>query len=212
MRKMLKPAALLATCAFVLTITVGCSKPSATDTSENTSAAETKSDDTATSETKSDDAPKADEQQSDTEATTSDSIEIMVDDAIDLIGQDVFVVEGTVRVVSAEELVELQKADIDPAMAGNGGTYAVLVFDEPTEVDGMSGDGTGGRTETANMLGIAEYTEYDSFTIDKGDLDSWRAYDGKHVTLAAKAEDIMFPSDVRLPLGEPATGEAVVLS
>ena len=125
-------------------------------------------------------------------------------------GYQVF--EGTVRVVSAEELIELQEADIPAAAISNGGTYAVLVFDEPTDVSGMGADGSGERTESAEMLGIGEYTDYGSFVSEYGDLSLWESLDGQRVTLAAQAQDIMFPSDVRLPIGEPAVHVSVVLS
>ena len=94
----------------------------------------------------------------------------------------------------------------------NGGTYAVLVFDEPTDVSGMGADGSGERTESAEMLGIGEYTDYGSFVSEYGDLSLWESLDGQRVTLAAQAQDIMFPSDVRLPIGEPAVHVSVVLS
>lgn len=120
-------------------------------------------------------------------------------------------VNGTVHVVSAEELMKLQDIDGDPAMFSHGGTYAVLVFDQEIEVAGMSADGSGERTKSAKMLGIAEHTDYDSFVVEYGDLDSWEAYDNQHVTLAVKAQDIMFPSDVRLPVGQPAASAVIVL-
>lgn len=120
--------------------------------------------------------------------------------------------DGTVHVCTAEELIELQGIDIDPAAAGGGGTYAVLVFDEPTDVTGMSADGSGERTESSTMLGIAEFTEYESFIVEYGDLDACKALDGQHVTLAAQAEDIMFPSDVRFPIGQPSANTVEFLS
>ncbi len=119
---------------------------------------------------------------------------------------------GTVRVCTAEELVQLQGIDIDPAALGGGGTYAVLVFDAPTDVTGQSGDGSGQRTESAKMLGIAEHTEYSSFVVEYGDLELWKSLNGQRVTVAAQASDIMFPSDVRLPIGEPSAKDAKLLS
>ena len=120
--------------------------------------------------------------------------------------------EGTVHVCTAEELIDLQGRDIDPSMVSGGGTYAVLVFNSPVDVEGMGADGSGKRTKTSSMLGIAEYTNYGSFVTDYGNLDSWRKYNGKQVTLAARADDITFPSDVRLPIGEPWSDSATVLS
>ena len=128
------------------------------------------------------------------------------------IAQGYQVFEGVVRVCTVEELVKLQGADIDPAVVGNGGTYAVLVFDQPADVTGMLADGSGETTRTAAMLGIAEHTDYGSFVVEYGDLDLCKSLDGKHVAVGAKAQDIMFPSDVRLPLGEPAADESIILS
>ena len=125
-------------------------------------------------------------------------------------GYQVF--EGTVHVCDGEELVELQGIDIDPALAGNGGTYAVLAFDSAVEVTGEQSDGSGKDTRLSEMLGIAEYTEYSSFVDEYGDLDACVAHDGQHVTIAALADNIRFPSDVRLPLGEPSASEIIWLS
>ena len=139
------------------------------------------------------------------------------DDAVQVaeaeaIAQGYQVFEGTVHVCTAEELIKLQDIDIDPAAAGGGGTYAVLVFDQPTDVTGQLGDGSGETTRTANMLGIAEHTDYDTFVVEYGDLDLCKSLDGKHVKMAAKAQGIMFPSDVRFPIGEPSAKESIVLS
>ena len=95
--------------------------------------------------------------------------------------------EGTVRVVDAEQLIKLQDIDIDPAAASGGGTYAVLVFDKATDVTG------------------------ETFVVEYGDLDAYRALDGQHVTLAARAQDIVFPSDVSLPIGQPKASMSELL-
>ena len=124
-------------------------------------------------------------------------------------GQQVF--EGTVHVGTAEDIIKLQGIDIDPAAAGGGGTYAVLAFDSETNVTGQSADGTGERTEPAKMLGIAEFTDYGSFVVEYGDLELCKQLDGQHVTLAASTGSIMFPTDVRLPIGEPSAKEVTFL-
>ena len=126
--------------------------------------------------------------------------------------QETWLFEGTVRVCDGEELIKLQGIDIDPAAAGGGGTYAVIVFDQATPVTGQFADGSGEQTKTANMLGIAEHTDYSSFVMEYGDLDVCKGFDGQHVTLAAKAADIMFPSDVRLPIGEPWAKTSLILA
>ncbi len=128
------------------------------------------------------------------------------------VAQGYQVFTGTVRVCTAEELVKLQAIDIDPAVAGGGGTYAVLVFDQPAQVTAESADGSGQRTETAKMLGIAEYTDYTSFVMEYGDLDNCKSLDGQKATVAAKATDMTFPSDVSLPIGEPKAKVSIFLS
>ena len=110
--------------------------------------------------------------------------------------------------LSTDELAEMQDADIK--MFPQKGTHAVLIFDAPTEVTGIGGGDPDERTETADMLGIAEYTDYDSFVVQYGDVNAMEAYDGAHVTLAA--QDITFPSDVRLPLGQPSANDVKILS
>ena len=124
-------------------------------------------------------------------------------------GYQVF--EGTVRVVDAEQLIALQGADIDPAAASGGGEYAVLVFDQPIMVSGMSGDGSGMTRRSASMMGVAEYTEYDSFVVEYGNLETWRDLDGQYAAIAVLADDIRFPSDVRLPIGEPSANAVTLL-
>lgn len=116
------------------------------------------------------------------------------------------------HVCTAEELIQLQAIDIDPAAASGGGTYAVLVFDGDTDVTGESADGSGQRTESCYMIGIAEYTDYTSFVIEYGNLDYCKTLDGQRATVAAMAKDIVFPSDVSLPIGQPKAEENVILS
>ena len=100
---------------------------------------------------------------------------------------------------------------MNPEMISEGGDYAIIAFDGETIVSGMGADGSGERSDHCFVMGIAEYTEHPSYVHEYGDLESWLPYDGQHVTLAVKAQDIMFPSDVRLPLGEPWTPAAIVL-
>ena len=120
-------------------------------------------------------------------------------------GYQVF--KGTMRVVSAEELINLQGQD-QRAAAGQEGTYAVVVFDSPTDVTGMQADGSGQTTKPAKMIGVATANKYTNF----GDVDACKALDGQQVAVAAKADSVGFPSDVRLPIGEPTAKEIVVLS
>ena len=140
--------------------------------------------------------------------STSSAVDSKQDAKNAAIDQGYQVFEGTLHVYSSSELAKLQ--GVDPKMFSDG-NVAVLVFDAPIMVSGMSADGSGMRRESSSMLGVAEYTDYGSFVIDNGNLDSWLPYDGQHLTIGAKAEQIMFPSDVRLPMGEPATGDAIII-
>jgi len=119
-------------------------------------------------------------------------------------GYQVF--KGTMRVLSAEELIDLQGQD-QQAAAGQEGAYAVVVFDSPTDVSGMQADGSGQTTRSAKLIGVATANKYTNF----GDVDACKALDGQQVTVAAKADVVGFPSDVRLPVGEPTASESIIL-
>ena len=139
-------------------------------------------------------------------AASADARKVAVDEAL---GKGYQIFEGTLRVLSTEDLANLQ--GVDPAMFTGDGMHAVLVFDAPFQVSGMGADGSGARRQGASMLGVAEYSDYGSFVIDKGDVDAWVNFDGKHLVLGAVAEQIWFPSDVSLPVGEPSTQDAIVV-
>ncbi len=133
-------------------------------------------------------------------------------------GYQVF--KGTMRVLSAEELIDLQGQD-QQAAAGQEGTYAVVVFDSPTDVSGMQADGSGQTTRSAKLIGVATANKYTNFgDVDAckaldgqqvGDVDACKALDGQQVIMAAKADVVGFPSDVRLPIGEPTASESIIL-
>lgn len=213
-----KATVAIAACAFALATALGCSSGGAAPGggSEGTSseppatsaapAPETSPEAAAGTEAQTSMPPATEEQQ--TEPTPVDTSQVTEENAAEL-GYQVF--EGTIHVCSAEDLIELQAIDIDPAAAGGGGTYAVLVFDQPIEVTGLIADGSGERTQTSDMLGIAEYTDYESFVVEYGDLEACEALDGQHVKLAAQTESVMFPTDVRLPIGQPSAKVTVVL-
>lgn len=119
--------------------------------------------------------------------------------------------KGTVRVLSSGELLEIQETDLDASMFNDKGTYAVLIFDQPTDVTGMIADGTGPDTRTCKLLGIGEYTDYDNFVVEYGDLDQWKELDGQEIEIAATEKNIMFPTDVSLPIGEPKVSECAIV-
>ena len=210
----MKTAVATAACAFALVVAAGCSsggsssnsgsEGSSTEPAATSAVVQGTSADTSAAVQGTSADTSAPVQQSVAPVETSASVQGGVPE-----GYQVF--EGTVLVATAEELIELQGIDIDPAAAGGGGTYAVLVFDAETAVTGQSADGSGERTEPATMLGIAEYTDYGNFVVEYGDLDVCKQLNGQHVALAASAEKIMFPSDVRFPIGEPSASEVIFL-
>lgn len=124
-------------------------------------------------------------------------------------GAQVF--EGTVRVLSYNEVLQLQGvADPNPGTDA-GSQFAILVFDRTTDVKGHNGGDPGMRTEAAKMLLLDSYdvSQWGS-TGSPEKVNRWKAVNGKHVVVACK--DIWFPSDTRLPLGEPGTDDAKLLS
>ena len=197
-------AALVAlACALAL---AGCSSGSSTSSSSADNAQATSESTMATDDEAENGEDAAESESAAAEEDSTASLQEAMDEARAK-GLEAF--EGTLYVLSGEDLLKLQ--DMDPNMPPDSGEFAVLVFDEEADVTGMSGDGSGPRTDTATMLGVAQYTEYESLVIDSGDLESWRAYDGQHIAVAVAADDIWFPSDVSEPIGEPRTGDAIIL-
>lgn len=203
-KHVLKTVLVVSACAYALAFAVGCT-PAASSSAASGSASASSASVSAASAASSATSSVADQS-----GSAAASAGALTEETAVAQGYQVF--KGTVHVCTAEELVKLQSVDIDPAVAGGGGTYAVLAFDQETQVTGESADGSGQRTQAAKMLGIAEHTDYSSFVVEYGDLNQCKALDGQHVVLAAKAGDIMFPSDVRLPIAEPQAKNAVILS
>lgn len=125
-------------------------------------------------------------------------------------GKQVF--EGTIRILSHAELTGLQGiSDPNPDYSGNFKyeKYAILVFDRTQTVTGMSGDGTGTQTGSAKLLCVGAYYP----GVDSVDTTpEWVPYNGKRVVVAGTAEDMGWPSDTSLPLGEPRGGGDVIFS
>ena len=125
-------------------------------------------------------------------------------------GKQVF--EGTIRIMNHAELVGFQGVpEPNPDYSGSFKyeKYAILVFDGPQTVTGMSGDGTGMQTDSANLLCVgAYYAGVDS--VDT--IPEWVPYNGKRVVVAGTAEDVGWPSDASLPLGEPGGDVEVIFA
>ena len=112
---------------------------------------------------------------------------------------------GTVRVTDYDGVLALQgQPDPNPGAAQSSpGPYALLVLDQPQEVQALNGDGSGSRPGTASMvlLGSGEQASV------------WSQYDGQRISVSHPASQVAWPSDTALPLGEPRLiGTATVLS
>ena len=116
-------------------------------------------------------------------------------------GKQVF--EGTIRIMNHAELVGFQGvSDPNPDYSGTFKyeKYAILVFDGTQTVTGMSGDGDGMQTGSAKLLCVGAYYP----GVDSVDTTpEWVPYNGKRVVVAGTAEDVGWPSDTSLPVGEP---------
>lgn len=125
-------------------------------------------------------------------------------------GKQVF--EGTIRILNHAELTGLQGiSDPNPDYSGTFKyeKYAILVFDGTQTVTGMSGDGTGMQTDSAKLLCVGAYYA----GVDSVDTTpEWVPYNGKRVVVAGTAEEVGWPSDTSLPLGEPRGGGDVIFS
>lgn len=77
---------------------------------------------------------------------------------------------------------------------------AVMKLDSAKTVKAKNGDGSGSRSGTAHYLVLAHGTG----------AGSWTSYNGKHVSVSAPS--LAWPSDTRMPLGEPGVvGSASVV-
>ena len=122
------------------------------------------------------------------------------------------VITGTLRIVNATELCELQEVPAEAAegFGGDASRYALVVFDEPQMLVVMhSGDfGTPYEGE-ATMVAVA--IDEDNEWGHEGDMSVWEPYDGQTVTVSIDPAETLFPSDVRLPMGQPHTATAEFL-
>ena len=111
------------------------------------------------------------------------------------------VVAGTVHIMTGSELCSFQGYEFEQVF-GTGEwaneeaqrIYVVIVFDEETELNCMSADGSGLRTDVATMIAVTKQSK-----------STWEKYDGKTVTVGFRPEETWWPTDVSLPMGQPRT-------
>lgn len=116
---------------------------------------------------------------------------------------------GTCMILSASELLSLQGYSDDPAAFDSADDMFAIVYFNPPQVMNarFAGDPEAIQEEETDLICVAI-----SGSHTEGDLSYWSNYDGQQVTIQIDPMKTMWPSDVRLPLGRPHTGSAVVVS
>ncbi len=118
---------------------------------------------------------------------------------------NVTIFEGTIRYLTADELLAIQ-GQPDPyyGIDTSSFRYVVLILDNSTTMTANSGDGSGTRSGTANMICLYSVESYGSSTY--GSIpDDVAAHDGERAVVRFSAvTDLWWPSDASLPLGEPS--------
>lgn len=122
------------------------------------------------------------------------------------------VITGTLQILDGVELCQLQEApqEMIDSIANTDSRYALVVFDEPQMLCVMhSGDFGEPYEGEATMVAVAidESNDWGH----EGDMSIWEPYDGQVVTVSIDPNETLFPSDVRLPLGQPHTSSAELL-
>ncbi len=121
-----------------------------------------------------------------------------------------YTLSGTLAVLTAEEVLEMQGSEMDPSVTGDepDDLYAILLFDEPQVLYSHApGDPDEMMYRETDMLLVANNGRF-----EQGDITQWEPYDGKQVTVQVSPYDIWNPSDARLPVGCPRANNVVFIS
>ena len=104
------------------------------------------------------------------------------------------VLTGTVNTYSYDEVVELQgMPDWNPPRYRD---YRIIVLDEPQLIKGRSVDGY--QESTARLI-----------LVDDADIPV--GYDGQNITFSIHPDTLWWPSDTRLPVGQPGTKDIHIM-
>ncbi len=104
------------------------------------------------------------------------------------------VLTGTVNTYSYDEVVELQgMPDWNPPRYRD---YRIIVIDEPQIIRGRSVDGY--QESTVRLI-----------LIDDADIPA--GYDGQNITFSIHPDTLWWPSDTRLPVGQPGTKDIHIM-
>ena len=117
---------------------------------------------------------------------------------------------GTIRILTGQDLFDMQDDFDDPAIFGvdSPTRYAVLMLDPAQKVYArFAGDPEAMKDEETDMICLAIDGD-----VAEGSVSAWEQYDGQKVTVTIDPMQTMWPSDVRLPINTPHTGTAAVVS
>lgn len=114
------------------------------------------------------------------------------------------VLEGTLRVYEASELLDMQGMQDIAEWLDDGLTYVVLELDEETELTVTAGDNSGLVEGGASMIALRPVAS-----------PGWRSNDwsdnGAHARVAINPRMTWWPSDVSLPINQPRSSDYLVL-
>lgn len=119
--------------------------------------------------------------------------------------QERFTATGTIRVLGAVDLAQLQGHDRTPNGETNDQMYAIFIPDEYTEVQARSAGGGGLVVQQAKLFAIG----ISSPGYGMVPAENFTQYDGQKVTVTLTPGEY-WPSDTRLPLGELKAENVVV--
>lgn len=113
-------------------------------------------------------------------------------------------ISGTVKVVTAPELAEMQGLEQTPNGEDEDEHYAVLILDSPRDMT---------FHQAATHTPPTREVEMISLGVSRGDGSSGGGFglDGEHVTITFEPLDCTFPSDASLPIAEPRCRAYTVL-
>ena len=111
------------------------------------------------------------------------------------------VVEGTARYYPTEDALCSDLGLENPYKSQwDSGPFNLVVFDHPTQVKAAYSAGPGSEVNTANMIVVEPGAGFD-----------FRANDKKRVIIAFRTDDIWWPSDASVPMGQPG-GEVEIIA
>lgn len=116
------------------------------------------------------------------------------------------VLSGTVHVMTAAELAEMQGTTLEQIFGGYPPygaeeIFVIVEFSQPVSITARhSGDEGNYFTDITTLIHITNQ-----------DPDAWTPYEGREITIAISPDETWWPSDVRLPLGAPSTHYAKVI-